>query len=228
SLVLRAGFLPKTFDDLNSFGNGTYRVEEKMDFSVRYQSDTSRPLSFAFGAGFNREDLGGNSFKYEGKIEWRPTDRFSLSGALAYHDREGWLLHQAGPNFTTFDADQWTPRFDVDYFISAKQQFRISFQWVGIRAKEREFFLVPSKPGDLIPTTKPPGPPDDFAISDMVVQARYRWEIAPLSDIFIVYTRTSDITTALGNSGFGDLVSDAWNRPIGNQLVMKIRYRFGS
>ena len=67
-----------------------------------------------------------------------------------------------------------------------------------------------------------------MSIREGQVQARYRWEIAPLSDIFIVYTRISNITTALGNSDFGDLLSDAWNRPIGNQLVMKIRYRFGS
>ena len=62
----------------------------------------------------------------------------------------------------------------------------------------------------------------------MVIQARYRWQIAPLSDLFIVYTRTSDVSLALGDEDLGDLLSRSFNQPIGDQLVIKLRYRFGS
>ena len=62
----------------------------------------------------------------------------------------------------------------------------------------------------------------------MVFQARYRWEIAPLSDLFIVYSRTSDLSQALRQDNFDDLLDNAWQEPVGDQFVMKIRYRFGS
>ena len=62
----------------------------------------------------------------------------------------------------------------------------------------------------------------------MVIQARYRWQIAPLSDLFIVYTRTSDVSLALQDEDLGDLLSRSFNQPIGDQLVIKLRYRFGS
>ena len=53
-------------------------------------------------------------------------------------------------------------------------------QWVYIRAREDEFYLVPNTPGELLKTPKPAGPSDSFGLSQMSFQVRYRWEIAPL------------------------------------------------
>ena len=225
---MRLGFFPESYDDLNSFGNGAYRLEEKVDLSIGWDSDSSKKISVGVGAGFNDEDLGGNTYSGNVSLSWRPSDRFSLSVRVRYQDRDGWLLHQEGENFTTFKAEQWIPKFSVDYFLSAKQQFRVSLQWVGIKAKEDEFFLIPTVPGDLIATVKPAGPPDSFSLSQISLQARYRWEIAPLSDIFVVYTRLADQGAALGNSDFSDIFSNSYDAPLSNVLVFKIRYRFGS
>ena len=228
SLTLRGGWNAGAFDDLNSFGNGVYRIDDKFNVSVEYSSDSSRRIMFEAEAGYEQEDLGGDTYIYEGEVTWRPADNFSVSAEIEYQDRNGWLLHQEGSNFTTFKAEQWLPKLNADFFLSARQQFRISAQWVGIKAKEDAFFLIPERPGDLISTTKPPGASDDFAISDLVFQARFRWEIAPLSDLFVVYTRGSDISRALNGASFSDLLDQAWDQPIGDQLVVKLRYRFGS
>ena len=155
-------------------------------------------------------------------------DRFSFNLFVIYQDRDGWLLHQQDENFTTFNTEQWVPRLSADYFINSKQQFRLSLQWVGIKAKEDEFFLIPTEPGDLIPTTKPPGPSDSFSISQISFQVRYRWEIAPLAEIFVVYTRLSDQAAALGDSDFSDIFTNSYNAPLADVLVFKVRYRFGS
>ena len=72
---------------------------------------------------------------------------------------------------------------------------------------------------------RPPGPPQDFRVSALNFQARYRWQIAPLSDLFVVYTRNADESPARG--GFKRLFKDAWNNPSGDQLTIKLRYRLG-
>ena len=72
------------------------------------------------------------------------------------------------------------------------------------------------------------GPSDDFALSDMVFQARYRLELAPLSDLFLVYTRVADRTRRITDARFDDLASDAWTQPFANEFVLKLRYRFGT
>ncbi len=218
----------ENYDDLNSFGNGTYRIEDKLQLSLGYESDPTQVFSWGIGAGMMEEDLGGDTYTGNLSLRWRPNDRFSTGIRLAYMDRDGWLLHQEDRNMTTFQAEQWAPTLDVEYFITAKQQLRASLQWVGIKAREDEFYLVPDDTGRLIPVPKPDGPSDDFSVSQVSFQARYRWELAPLSDLFIVYTRIADFSNRLQDESFSDIFSDAWNEPFFNSLVIKLRYRIGS
>ena len=127
---------------------------------------------------------------------------------------------------TAFGADDFQPRLAMDVFLSAKQQLRLSLQWAAIRAQEQRFYLIPVGGGTLVQVDKPDGPTDDFALSRLTAQLRYRWEIAPLSDLFIVYTRGSNLSGRV-DDGFGDLFQDALDEPIIDYFVIKLRYRFG-
>lgn len=220
-------YLPR-YDDLNGFGNGTFRTAENTKAVLQFESNTSKPLSFALGAIYFEEELGGDSFKYEVSANWRPLDGLNLAAGIDYFDRDGWLLHQEDRNMTTFVGDGLVPNLTAEYFISAKQQFKLSVQWVGIEANEDAFYLIPNSPGRLLAVDKPAGSSDSFGLSDIVFQARYRWEIAPLSNLYLVYVRASDITRSLGQDNFSDLLDQAWAEPISDQLVLKVRYRFGS
>ncbi|MBT4494662.1 MAG: hypothetical protein HOC70_15570 [Gammaproteobacteria bacterium] len=224
--TIRANFFPESYDDLNSFGNGTYRIEENPWLGFSFDSDRSKPFSYGMGIGTHKEKLGGDTIITRLNFTWRPSDRFALTFHTRHSDRRGWLLHQEDRNMTAFDAEQWTPRLSAEYFVSARQQLRFSLQWVGIKARERDFYLVPDRPGDLIEVLKPEGPSDSFSLSQMTMQLRYRWEIAPLSDVFLVYTRLVDHSGSL--KSFSDAFSDGYDDPMGNALVFKIRYRFGS
>jgi len=228
SITARAGHFTPGFDDLNSFGNGSYRIDARSDASVEYATNNSARLSYRIGAGFREENLGDDSYNANVAFSWRPIDRMNIEASLRYTKRNGWLLHQEDRNFTTFNADVLQPRVALEYFFTARQQFSLNLQWIGIKAREQDFFLIPDTPGALIPTNRPVGPTDDFAITDLILQARYRWEIAPLSDLFIVYTRISDISTRLENDSFNDLLNQSFDEPQTNQIVMKLRYRFGS
>jgi hypothetical protein len=229
AVTARATYFAKHFDDINSFGNGAYRVEGKAGAAIEYGSDAGQRYSWSLGAGFDEEDLGGTSYNVKGSLRWQPNDRFNAGLFVRYQDRDGWLLHQGDDIFSTFQARQLQTTFNADFFLSARQQFRVSLQWVGIKAEEDEFFRIPTDPGDLIPDTKPAGlNPFDFSVSQMAFQVRYRWELAPLSDLFVVYTRFADQGRFLGDSDFQDLFKDAFDDPLGDLFVVKLRYRFGS
>ena len=227
-ITARASFYASSYDDLNSYGNGSYRIDDRVDLSFAWQSDTSKPVSYGFDVGYKNEHLGGDTYIVGAFLDWRPTDRFGVSVKSGYQDREGWLLHQEDKNFTTFSAEQWTPKVSVDYFVSAKQQLRVSMQWVGIKAKEDEFFAIPDKPGKLISGPKPAGASDNFSVSQMSFQARYRWEIAPLSDVFLVYTRLAYQSARLADADFSNVFTNSYDEPLVNVFVFKIRYRLGS
>ena len=159
---------------------------------------------------------------------YRPNDRFSMDFDLGFVQSENWYLHQGDNFFTSFDALQIRPGLSMNYFISANQQLRFSLQWVGIVAEENKFWQVPNTPGRLIRRKRENSSnADDFSVSQMTSQLRYRWEIAPLSDLFIVYTRGSNLPNR-HKDDFGALFEDAFNQPIIETFTVRIRYRFSS
>tara|TARA_A100001037_G_scaffold306121_1_gene349364 strand:+ start:1838 stop:4279 length:2442 start_codon:yes stop_codon:yes gene_type:complete len=219
-------FFPSRYDDRNSLDNGTYKIETRGGFGVEFGTDTSRPLSFSVIAGMAREELGKTNRRVAFGFTYKPNFRFSADFDLSYRRRHGWLLYQQDRDFTRFNATEWRPRVEVDYFISARQQLRFTLQWAGIRADERDFWRVPLGDGKLIPVTRESGAEtDDFTISFMTAQLRYRWEIGPLSDLFVVYTRGSNLDNQI-DEDFDELFHRAVTEPDVSTFVIKLRYRF--
>lgn len=228
SLNTQLRYFPARVDDRLSRGNGTYRIPERWSFDINWRSDRSRPISFGAGVDLGQEDLGDNRIQYFSGITWQPNDRFVLDANLRYVDSDGWLVHQGSGRMTTFESNEWGPRLNMDYFINAKQQLRFSMQWTGIKAFENEFYQVdPNSVEELINTGKVTTTSDNFTVSRMSFQARYRWEIAPLSDLFFVYTRGGSLARDFQDDYLG-LFENAWQNEVVDNWVLKLRYRLGS
>ncbi len=221
-------YFPERWDDLNSEGNGAFKISDRWVAELGIGTDSSKALSLSLALGKRQEDLGGWTDVVKGGFTFKPSDRFSLDLDINYYRHDGWLLWQEDRLFTTYKATNWQPRVALDMFLSAKQQLRFSLQWAGIRAHEQDFYQVPEGDGELIPYPKGPDEvTDNFSISRITSQLRYRWEIAPLSDLFIVYTRGANVETRRLDD-FDDMFTTAWNRPLVDLFVVKLRYRFGN
>jgi hypothetical protein len=226
-------YFPARWDDRNSFGNGAFKVHDRLIAEIGYGTNTSKQLSFSALVGIRQEELSDWTTRASLGFTYQPSDRFSLDLDLNYFDRKGWLLHDRDALMATYDASDFQPRLGMDIFLTAKQQIRLSVQWAGIRAEEVGFYQIPSHQGDLIPVDDPvasglvASTKGDFALSRLTSQLRYRWEIGPLSDLFLVYTRGSNLPNRV-DDGFGDLFEDALNQPIVDVILFKLRYRFGN
>jgi hypothetical protein len=226
NLLLR--YFPKRVDDRLGRGTGAFRIPERYALIAGYTSDPAKGIAWSLNLEASQEDLGPKIITSGAGIVWRPNDRFSFDLGLNYTDQEALLVHQGNGNYTSFEAHQWSPKLESNYFISAKQQFRVSMQWNSLKAFEDRFWQVnPKRLKHLSPVVNPDNEPDDFVISRLTFQARYRWEIAPLSDLFIVYTRGSNLPEN-SFSTFQDLLEQAWNDRIVDSFAIKLRYRFGS
>ena len=71
----------------------------------------------------------------------------TLEAGLDYVKRDGWLLYRGGDRMTSFEAEQWIPRWNFDYFPSARQQFRVALQWVGVHAHDTDYYRLPDRVG---------------------------------------------------------------------------------
>jgi hypothetical protein len=59
------------------------------------------------------------------------------------------------------------------------------------------------------------------------MQLRYRYELAPLSDLYLVYGRGGEFfEEGARRRGVGPLWSGAFDRITADQVFLKLRYRF--
>ena len=227
-LSTELNLMPDYYDDRNSRGNGAYRNDGGHYVRLAYGTSTAKKFATSIQLMNSSGYMYDTVYHADLGFTYRPVDRFALDFDVTFTKQTNWLVHMGDRNITGFNAFNIMPSVSMDYFISSKQQLSLKLQWVGINADESEYWTVPDVAGRLLPRTKTDlDPKDDFTVSQMTVQLRYRWEIAPLSDLFIVYTRGANLPNRSGQD-FDYLFRDALNEPIIDVLTMKLRYRFGS
>ncbi len=219
-------YLPERFEDIDSRGNGAYRAQQRGYADVGIATNAAHMFSYSASVGVLQEDLGDWTLNASAGVTIRPSDRVLIEFDVRYKKRRGWLVYQGGRNFGRYDGTEWQPSIDLNWFLAYNHQLRLSLQWAGVTAEENGFFAVPDGDGKLqsAPRTRNS---HDFTVSLLTVQFRYRWEIAPLTDLFMVYNRGNSLPNQI-DSSFGDLFSDVFDEPIIDSFVAKIRWRFGN
>jgi hypothetical protein len=108
-----------------------------------------------------------------------------------------------------------------DWYPRPKHELRLKAQWLGLKARFVRSYSAGAG-GDLMssPVAQP-----DFELSNVAVQLRYRYEIGPLSDLYIVYSRGGEVFDASTRRSFGAALGEAWRNPSADQLFFKLRYR---
>jgi hypothetical protein len=219
-------YMPKRWEDIDSRDNGAYKTEDRWWADIQITTDAGKKLSFSASIGALQENLGDWTYTAATGVTYRPNDRFSLDLDLRYKHRDGWIVYQGGRNFGSYHGPDFQPSLDLSWFMASKHQLRMSLQWVGVKAEERGFFEVPAGDGKLEPA-EPTLPDHDFTVSMLTAQIRYRWEIAPLTDFYLVYNLGNRLPPDPG-SGMSDLFRDSFSDPILENFVAKLRYRFGN
>ena len=221
-------YFPELIDDRLGRGTGDFKVEGRYGLNLGFRTNPADKLAFNFDLNLDQDELGPARTGASARFTWRPNDRFSSDLRLDYTDREALLVHKGSGSYTSFESHQWAPQLEMNYFLNAWQQLRFTLQWTALKAFEDRFWQVDSQNLDFLqPVAKSDDDSDNFTISRLTFQARYRWEIAPLSDLFVVYTRGSNLPTDSFET-FQDLLVQSWTDTIVDTLAIKLRYRFGS
>ena len=226
TLKTSMGYFPERFEDIDSRGNGAYRVDERSWLDLLISTNAQNVWSYSASVGAWQEHLGDFTINGMLGVTYRPTDRVVFDAEVRYRKRQGWLVYQGDRNFGRYDATEWQPSINVSWFIAFNHQLKLSVQWAGVRADEDGFFTVPVGDGDLVPGVRTLSD-HDFTVSVLTTQLRYRWEIAPLTDFFFVYNRGNSLPNEI-DSPFDDLFDNVLRDPIINSVVAKIRWRFGN
>ncbi|MFP7722028.1 DUF5916 domain-containing protein [Lysobacter sp. A3-1-A15] len=221
-------------DDLVTRGNGVVDVPAKLYlFYERFrprQGDS--PWSVYGSARYAAEGLGGID---EGRVQlfaepaYQFNDRMSVFAGLELSHNPDWLLWRGGNLVGTYRSDQVFLSLGSTWLIDARQQLRVRLESIGLDAHARQAYRVAA---DGTPVAVDEAIPD-FSLGNVAFQVRYRYELAPLSYLYIAYVRGGEFFDE-GVGGFQRLegrdalgrLGDAFDLRDSEQLLVKLSYRF--
>ena len=227
SAEVSLSLIPTHLDDTVAYRVDKFGTEHAYRLLLNWTTDNTEEFHYGISTGYQKEAVEGGRFWLEWKFGVQPTESFKLNVQLLKRFRTGWLRYRGGGRYTRFEA--WEPRVAVaaEYLIDSTQQIHLDFQWQAAQGKGLEFYTVPAGTTKLISTGNPTQDfRDDFGVSQLLLHIRYRWEIAPVSDLSVVFTKTARLNRLIGNSTF-ETLRDQLQDSDTEMLAAKIRYRFG-
>lgn len=216
-------------DDLITRGNGVVDMPSKLYLYYERFRPRQNGGRWAFygEAQYAAEGLGGIG---EGKSRlyfeprYHVSDRLSFFSGVEVSHNPDWLLWRGGNLLGSFRSDMITLNAGSVWLIDDKQELRVRLEAIGLDAHSRQAYRVaadgrPLKVAESIP---------DFNLRNLGFQIRYRYELAPLSHLYIAYVRGGDLfEEGLNLEGSaGREFRDAFDLRDSEQLLVKLSYRF--
>jgi len=162
------------------------------------------------------------SIKYSNVI--KPSDSMQLNIAwFEYETKSNWSIWREDNLFGYYDKEQLSSSLSLDLFRGNNQEFRIKGKIYGIKGQNPRSYRVSSN-GYMNSSLDNV---NSFQISETAFQVRYKYEFAPLSNLYIVYTRGGKLTIPFNQEdNFKDIYSDAWTNETLDKFIVKLRLKF--
>jgi hypothetical protein len=211
-------------DDLLTRGHGS--VRKPANFGAYYQFQRPRKGNWAhevetelFSGGLSGNSEIGHSLKYD--ATYFISDAFSIVGGFYNERRPDWLVWQRDNLIGSFRARELDLNAGLDWTIDSRQELRVKLQAIALDAGLRRAYRVDPM-GNAVASEEPV---DDFNVTNLGFQIRYRYEVAPLSYLYVVYGRGGYREDPFSDNT-GQLLRDSFILRDDEQLLVKFSYRF--
>ena len=212
------------YDDRITRGNGPLRTPP--NFNTFFERETPRHGHWSVGWGFALNNSGiGDDRKVGYAAHFEPTyfvnDALSLSMYFYGERTPQWMIWRGDNLLGTFNERLFEFDAGINWQFGERQELRVKLQALGLDAKLRQAWRVqpdgtPVASNDAI---------DDFSVRNLGFQIRYRYELAPLSDLYVVYGRGGNLFNEFSQDA-GDALVDSFSLRDSDQLLVKLSYRF--
>jgi hypothetical protein len=212
------------YDDLITRGNGVLWLPANFNTYFDYQRPRKGNWSYEVEANVYSGGIAGND-ELGYTLHFTPTyfisDAFSVYVGVFGDWNPSWLVWDSGNLVGSFDEEQLNFDAGLTWNIGSKQELRVKLQAIGLKGRLEQAYRVDAG-GSAVPTTDPI---DDINVNTLGFQIRYRWEMAPLSYLYVVYGR-GGFDQQPTDGGARDLLQDSFQLRDDEQLLVKFSYRF--
>lgn len=214
-------------DDRILRGNGEVRMPAKLfAFYERFRPRQGESPWAVYGnVRYAAEGLGGPT---DGAVStyletsYKINDRLSWFASLELNHNPDWLLWRGGNLLGTFEANTLEIGAGMTWLIDPRQELRVRLESIGLDADARQAWRV----GADRRARKVDEPLADFGLNALGFQVRYRYELAPLSYLYIAYVRGGDAFGEREGLSATDEFTDAFSLRNSEQFLLKLSYRF--
>jgi len=219
---IRIGLNTSGYDDLSSRGNGLFWLNKRWENSISYSTPRRDAWRKSLTLNLFQEGYEGWAAGLEGNVTWYPQEKFNLDFSLKPEWSRDWLIWIQGNQLGTFSRHQVTGEINANWFPAERHEIRLRSQWITINADAMQSYRI----GDNSRLARSNDPLNSFAKINFALQLRYRYEIAPLSYLYLVYSRggLEDIESP-SRSTLG-LIGESMGIRKSDQIMMKLSYRF--
>ncbi|MEO7148361.1 MAG: DUF5916 domain-containing protein [Rhodanobacteraceae bacterium] len=216
------------FDDLLTRGHNALHLPPKFDTHFEHNGPRHGNWAYTSQMELYSGGLAGNQLLgYDAKFT--PTyfisDAFSVYAGLYYEHTPSWLVWQHDNLIGAFDQHTLELDSGFDWHIGERQELRLKLQAIGLDARLRQGYRVMVNGGAVASND----PIDSFGARNLGLQIRYRYELAPLSYLYIVYGRGGFALDPFGDDvtpGAPSLLGQSFSLRDDEQFLIKLNYRF--
>ncbi len=221
SMQWQIRYKEKGVDDLISRGHGNLNTGSGYELRAIYRSSNVNKFRYHGFYEYLNYFSEGRGVEVHLHPSYYFTDNYSISLSVFYSDYGDWVNWEGDELFARYKRKLLNNSLDFNANISPKQELRMRFQWLAIDAQANKEYRLDSV-GGLVDTGNTV---NDFSLSNTALQIRYRYEIAPLSNVYVVYSRGGQIFEENSNS-LGNLFTPGLSNVTGNNFLVKVRYKF--
>ena len=214
-------YLTSGIDDLISRGNGPVQFDDRLHGYIDAVSPRFGDWQVTLGAYAYQQGVQDYTGRLQLITAWYPTEKLTMVLDLLPYYFDDWLLWEGDNLFGSYRGKRLDFALRADWIPAPRHELRVKWQWIGIDAEARAAYRTEAN-GSLFEVPEPLAP---FTVSNLGLQVRYRYEIGPLSELFIVYARGGFNLLTDDDRDVGDLFGDMSDVRDADQFLIKVRYR---
>ena len=213
-------------DDLLTRGNGVVNLPPRFNSYFEFESPRQGNWAFHLEGEVYSGGLSGND-KLGYAVNLEPTyfisDALNVYLGLYASTQPDWLVWQRDNLIGSFASEESHFSAGFNWVMTNRHELRLKLQAVAVNANVRQSYRVDLS-GDAVPTDETV---QDFSVRNLGLQIRYRFEIAPLSYLYVVYGRGGYEEQAVSDDR-RRLLRDTFSLRDDDQVLVKLSYRFES
>ena len=232
-------------DDLITRGGNVAHLPKQTEFVIGYTTIQDYWLQLELSAGLGKQGLDGDYKVFEITPSIQVGEWLNIELEVEYESFDNWLIwlgddddddfmvkdiddddfdDDDNPNLLAdFSMDEFSIALNVSARISEKHELRIKLESVSLEADANQVFEVAKNTKIIWSDDEEP---ESFSESEFAVQVRYRYEIGPLSEFYLVYSRGGEYEVEGLPRSRREFLNSAVNRADLESLLMKIKYHF--